>query len=185
MSTHGIATSTEERALKLLGSGLKPETVASALGVSLSRISQLLSAEEFALKVAQLRYESLQKHNETDEDYDTLEKTLINRLKDVLPLMTRPMEILKAIQVVNAAKRRGVSSPEQIESPSKLVELTIPIQIINKFMVDSDNRVIEVEGQKLVTIQSGALLNQLKQRNQHVKQQIIQNTVGAKTASGS
>ncbi|PKH45101.1 hypothetical protein KKB3_01335, partial [Dehalococcoides mccartyi] len=113
------------------------------------------------------------------------EKTLINRLKDVLPLMTRPMEILKAIQVVNAAKRRGVSSPEQIESPSKLVELTIPIQIINKFMVDSDNRVIEVEGQKLVTIQSGALLNQLKQRNQHVKQQIIQNTVGAKTASGS
>src|SRR3989442_56905 len=107
MST--TTSATESRALSLLGQGLGPEIVAAAVGASVSRISQLLSAPEFSAQVAELRYENLAKHNTRDNAYDSLEDTLIEKLKDCLPYMMRPMEILKAIQVINAAKRRGSS----------------------------------------------------------------------------
>src|SRR4051812_22331572 len=100
---------TEERALKLLGSGIGPEVVASACGVSASRISQLLAEPEFLGKVAELRFNNLQKHNETDATYDDIETKLLGHLKQVLPLIAmKPNELLRAISVINAAKRRGV-----------------------------------------------------------------------------
>lgn len=162
--THGIATSTEERALALLGSGLGPEVVANALGLSVSRISQLLSTEEFAAQVAALRFTALSRHNERDASYDSLEDNLLERLRDCLPLMHRPMEILKAIAVINAAKRRGMSSPEQITPQQTVINLNMPTTIIQKFTKNIQNQVVQVDGQTLLTIQSNTLLNQAKTR---------------------
>jgi len=160
---------TEERALSLLGSGIAPETVAASLGISASRISQLLSDENFAAQVASLRYENLAKHNRRDSEYDTLEDDLLERLKDCLPLMHRPMEILKAIQVINAAKRRGSSTPESIIEKQQIIQLTIPMQIINKFQTNIQGQVTSIETsesthQNLLTIQSGNLDGLLKMR---------------------
>ena len=73
----GASTSVEERALHLLGSGVPADSVASALGVTPSRISQLLAEDSFSKKVAALRYDSLQKHNRRDGKYDSLEDTLL------------------------------------------------------------------------------------------------------------
>lgn len=160
MSTDQIVAwnSTEERAIKLLGSGVSPEQTATALGVSASRISQLLSDQNFAKAVAELRFEALQKHNATDSAYDTLEDALIEKLADVLPLMVRPMEILKAIQVINGAKRRGQSAPEQITQQNTVVNLVMPTQIIQKFQMNSNNQITNVGAQTLETIQSSTLL---------------------------
>lgn len=154
--------STEERAIKLLGSGVSPEQAATALGVTPSRISQLLSDQDFAQAVAELRFEALQKHNATDAAYDMLEDQLIEKLADVLPLMIRPMEILKAIQVINGAKRRGQSAPEQITHQNTVVNLVMPTQIIQKFQINSNNQITNVGSQTLETIQSTSLLNQAK-----------------------
>lgn len=153
---------TEERAIKLLGNGLGPEQVATAVGVTASRISQLLADQDFAQAVAELRFQNLQKHNETDAAYDQLEDALIEKLADVLPLMVRPMEILKAIQVVNGAKRRGQSAPEQITHQNTVVNLLMPTQIIQKFAINSNNQITNVGSQTLETIQSGSLLAQTK-----------------------
>lgn len=153
---------TEEKAIKLLGSGCTPVQAATAIGVTESRISQLLSMEEFAQAVATLRYEALQKHNETDAAYDQIEDALIEKLADVLPLMMRPMEILKAIQVINGAKRRGQSAPEQIVHQNTVVNLVMPTQIIQKFQMNSNNQITNVGSQTLETIQSGTLLSQAK-----------------------
>lgn len=150
-------SSAEERALKLLGSGLGPEAVASAVGVTVSRISQLLSDSEFAAEVSTLRYNSLSKHNERDETYDTLEDALITKLKQNLPLMCRPMEILKAIQVINAAKRRGQSAPESITNQQTVVNITMPTQIVNKFTTNINNQVVQAGSQELLTIQASKL----------------------------
>ena len=43
-------TKAEERALSLLGQGVIPEQAAAASGLSASRISQLLSQDEFAAR---------------------------------------------------------------------------------------------------------------------------------------
>jgi|688.fasta_scaffold180971_3 hypothetical protein len=163
MST-STTTSTESRALTLLGSGIAPETVAASLGVSVSRISQLLSDEAFASQVATLRFESLQKHNARDSSYDTLEDALLEKMQDCIPLMHRPMEILKAISVINAAKRRGSSTPESIIEKQSIINLTVPVQIIQKFQTNIQGQVTSINDTSLLTIQSGSLDGLLKEK---------------------
>lgn len=156
--------STTERALTLLGSGLGPEVVASALGVSVSYISQLLSSEEFSASVAELRFKSLSKHNERDNSYDALEDTLLEKMKDLIPLMMRPMEILAAIKVINNAKRRGSSAPEHITNKSTVLQLNMPTKIIQHFTTNINNQVITTGQQDLTTIQSGSMDTLLKHK---------------------
>ena len=167
MITETADTSTESRALRLLGDGVKPEIVAASLGITPSMISQLLSDSEFAARVAELRYQNLAKHNVRDGKYDALEDDLVDRLADCLPLMHRPMEILKAIQVINAAKRRGSSTPEALIEKQQIIQLVMPIQIINKFQFQSDinGQVTKVGEKDLLTIQSGALDGLVKNRD--------------------
>lgn len=155
-------TSTESRALSLLGQGIGPEMVASAIGVSVSRISQLLSDPNFAAEVAELRFRALAKHNERDSAYDSLEDELVQKMKDCLPLMYKPFEILKAIQIINAAKRRGSSAPESITAQQTVVQLLMPTQIFNNFTkqeitVNVNNQVVKAGEQDLVTIQSSSM----------------------------
>jgi len=158
----GLTSSTEERALSLLGSGVAAESVASALGVTPARISQLLSEESFSNKVATLRYENMQKHNVRDESYDSLEDTLLRKLEKSLPLLMRPESILKAITVVNGAKRRGQSAPEQVANQQNIVNLVLPSVIAAKFSVNIDNQVTKAGDQELLTMASGNLLKQVE-----------------------
>ena len=153
---------TEDRALSLLGSGLGPETVATALGISISRISQLLSSDEFAAKVAELRFKNLSAHNERDSKYDSIEDELIEKMQNLLPLMMRPMEVLRAIQVINTAKRRGQAAPEQITNQQTVVNLVLPSVLVNKFTTNIHNQIVSAGAQDLVTMQAGTLLNTLK-----------------------
>lgn len=156
--------STEERALHLLGSGIPPETVAAACGVSVSRISQLLSDPEFTSKVAELRFQALDRHNQTDAKYDALEDRLLDSLKDCLPLIQmEPLKLLKAIQVINAAKRRGISSPDQITQQSQVVQLVMPQVLVQKFTTNIHNQVIQAGEQTLQTIPSTVLAQQFAQ----------------------
>jgi len=159
--THDSQNTTYQRALSLLGSGISPEQVAAAIGVTSSRISQLLSDPEFTAKVAELRFASLQKHNQRDSQYDLLEDSLISKLSDLLPLMMRPMEVLKAIQIINAAKRRGQSAPEQIINQQTVVNISLPTKVVHKFVTNINNQVIQAGDQQLLTIQSGTLMKEL------------------------
>lgn len=167
-ATHGITTSTEDRALELLGAGLSPSLVASAVGVSESRISQLLSSSEFSARVAELRFSHLQKHNVRDSEYDTLEDALLEKLKDLIPFMMRPMEVLRAIQIINGAKRRGLSTPETVIQQQNIVNINIPVSIISKFTMNAQNQIIQTGTengtQDLVTMQSGVLLKMVQEK---------------------
>lgn len=155
--------STEERALHLLGTGISPEIVASACGVSVSRISQLLSDPEFTSQVADLRFQALEKHNLTDSRYDSLEDKLLDKLQDCLPFISMdPMKLLKAIQVINGAKRRGISSPDQVANQGTVVQLVMPQILMQKFTTNINNQVIHAGDQELTTIQSSALLNEFQ-----------------------
>ena len=173
-----LDTGTEQRALSLLGQGIPANIVASTCGVTESRISQLISDPVFAAQVAELRFNNLQKHNERDNKYDTIEDNLLKRLEDLLPLMMRPMEVLKAIQVINAAKRRGASAPDSVVQQQTFINLTIPTQIIQKFQVSQDNHVLQAGEQQLITLQSGALLSKIQ------KEKINGDTIGSSAPQG-
>lgn len=150
-------SSTESKALKLLGAGHGPEIVAQACGVSTSRISQLLSDPVFSAKVLELRYSVLQKHNDRDESYDSLEDTLIKKMKDIIPFMMKPGEVLAAIRIINGAKRRGVSQATNEGTHTTVVNITLPAILKQQFVTNINNQVIKAGSQELITIQSGAM----------------------------
>ena len=161
MST-STTSPTEARALVLLGQGIAPTMVASALGVSVSRISQLLSDATFAAEVSELRYKALLKHNHTDSRYDKMEADLQERMENLIPFMMKPFEVLKAIQIINAAKRRGLAATDAPAERSTVVNLTLPTNIFNQHVVQNiqvnvNNQVTKAGDQELVTIQSGQM----------------------------
>lgn len=155
---------TKARALELLGDGIASNIVAQTLGVSESYISQLLADELFLKGVVERRYEHLARHNKRDAEYDKLEDDLLERLKATLPMLFDPMKIAKVLATVNAAKRRGQSTPDSISQQNVVVNLTLPTAVIDRFSVTKDinNQIIEAGEQKLVTIQSGTLLDRVK-----------------------
>ncbi len=177
-------TSTKERALSLLGQGCGPEVVASALGVSVSAISQLLSDETFAARVAEERFKTLAAHNETDRRIAKIEDMLLERLENVLPYLTDPMKLVAAFTRINAAKRRGSAAPEMIHSQNVVVSLTIPSIVVNRhtaitnqnITVNALNQVVKAGNQDLVTVQSGnmeKLLAASQERNVNERQSLL------------
>lgn len=148
-------SSVESRALTLLGQSIPPSQVAAALGVSEARISQLVSDPEFSAKVFELRYQSLIKHNARDATYDTIEDKLAKKLSDLLPLMMRPMEVLKAISVINSVKRRGLNSSDQLVATKQVVTLNISPTLVQHFTTNVNNQIVSVSGKDLTTVQSG------------------------------
>lgn len=152
-----VRSATEQRALELLGTGLRAEVVAAACGVSAGRISQLLAEPEFANAVTELRVGALQKHTKRDNIYDQIEDDLMGQFKLAMPMMMKPLEILKGIQVINAAKRRGASTPEAIQQSNVVVTIVMPIKIVQTFTTNTLNQVVRAGDQELVTIQSGQM----------------------------
>jgi len=165
MSTSTTST-TSDRALALLGQGVPPIAVANALGVDQSRITQLLSDPEFATRVIELKFEALSKHNQRDQSIDGLEDKLLDKLRDCLPYMTRPMEILKSFSIINAAKRRGTIAQDGLVGQQQtIIQLNIPQIVIDKFQTNIHNQVVQVGQQSLLTIQSGQLLKTVGAQN--------------------
>lgn len=153
------------RILEMLGNGMSPEVTSAALGVSAGYISQLVSTEEFARQVAERRFTNLQAATTRDRKYDSLEDKLAEKLEDLIPLMFKPMEVLRAIATVNALKRRGAGAPEAGGTINQtIVQLTLPAAITSRFITDVNNTVVAAGEQELVTIQATQLSARLAAR---------------------
>lgn len=172
MNTAARLTATESKALALLGQGFAPEMVATAVGVSASRISQLLSQDEFAQQVAELRYKQLAAHTERDSKYDSLEDQLVDRLKQSLSMVFDPMKLGKLLATINGLKRRGAAAPEHLTTQQTVVQLNIPTQILQQFQVNMSNQVVKAGQQDLITVQSANMTKLLEQ----ISPQLLTNT---------
>jgi len=152
----------EDKALVMLGSGTPVNVVASALGVTESRISQMLSVEEFAKAVAELKFKNLTKQTDLDDSYTDLESELLTKFRKAMPLMTNPREIAAALNIINGTKRRGAQIMDPSSQQTRIVNLTIPISIAHKFISNVNNQVVEVHDESgnassLVTASSSSL----------------------------
>lgn len=170
-----ITNGNKQRIKEMLGKGLPPATVATAIGVTESYISQLLADVDFATEVASLRLDVLQKHNDRDQHYDTIEDKLLEKLDDVLVYMTKPGEVLKALQIINAAKRRGTDTLQQGGNLANatIINLVLPKHTVSSFTTNTIGQVVEAEHtspdgnteiQSLVTIQSNSVKQLLNSR---------------------
>jgi len=150
-------TAAEEKSITLLGQGFGAEQVSSATGLTISRISQIASDPVYSKEIANLRFSNLAKHNERDSKADELEDLLLTRLKETAPLLYRPLEIAKIYSVINAAKRRGQSAPQNTELQNQVVPIVMPVVVINQFTKNGNNQVVQAGNQPLTTIQPHAL----------------------------
>lgn len=177
-------TSTESRALSLLGQGVSPAQTAAALGLTESAISQLLSQQDFAEKVAELRFRNLAKHSERDARADNLEDKLLKKLEDLVPFLMRPLEVARIYQIVNSAKRRGQTAPESLTNQQEVVPLVMPIQIINQFRVNGTNQVIQAGQQQLITVQSAGMQALLTKHKESQNVPILPSTAETSSPGG-
>ena len=172
--SESTTTSTRERALALLGDGIPPSMVASALGVTDSAISQLLSDSSFAEQVVQLKYFNLLKHSERDKKADDIEDRLLDKLKDTCEFLMDPLKIAVIYSKINAAKRRGTSAPDSLIQQNNIVQLVMPSVVVNqysaeKIQVNINNQVVKAGNQELVTVQSGRMDTLAQSRRDRLK----------------
>lgn len=173
--------STEDKALELLSAGYDQVVVANSLGISQSRISQLVADPIFSRSLTEKRFVQLQKHNETDNHYDRLEKTALMQLERTLPMVMDPMKLAIVITRLNQAKRRGSSAPDSLVRQKPTVRLNINAAVVAKFSLNGSNQVVSTvvdnETQDLVTIQSSGIQRLL---NEHAKNAIPLPAIGNK-----
>lgn len=149
---------------ELLGQGLSNEVVATAVGCTTSYITQLMSEDTFLAKVISLRAANLQANTKRDRSIDSLEDRLIEKFSDMIPYITKPMEILAAMRTTNAMIRRGVSASDSTVINQTVVNLTMPTNIMQNFVTNSQGEVVEVAGKTLVTMPAHQLLKSLEHK---------------------
>lgn len=154
-STHAAAVA------KMLRANNSRMDIATELGLTPSAVTQLAATPAVQAAIAPSSAET-----ELDNQYDRIEKKLLDQLERTTPLLMRPMEIAKVLTTINGAKRRG-GALKQSDAPQQVLNLTLPLAIQNKFVLNQHNQVITAGSQDLVTIQSAGVSKLLEQRVQH------------------
>jgi predicted XRE-type DNA-binding protein len=180
-----IVNQLESRAIKLLAAGLSAAKVAESLGVDSSRISQLLDNDEFKSALADEKFSLLNRHNEADEKLNALEDKVRDRLEQTVEMIFDPMKLTRIFQVVNAAKRRGMEVSGDVFGNSTVVNLNIPQRIVNNFVVNSNNQVIQAGGEDLITIQPHRVQEMIHERDQEKLKSGVRALLAAKGKEGS
>jgi len=160
----------KDKIQELLGLGLPNHVVASAVGVSESYISQLVSDEAFAQTVQELRLKNLTEAAGRDKKWNSLEDALLGKLDNLMDIsFTRPMEVIKALAVVNSAKRRAAPQELNATANAVVIPLILPLVLAPKLSLNEQGQVIEVEGRVIATMPANVVnrrLDELKKKNE-------------------
>lgn len=135
----------QSKALSLLGQGISPVMVASTLGVSESLISQYISDKKFSEEVTKLKLASLQVQTEIDSKHMKAENMLLDKLIKTIPLISKPMDILRGIQVINATKRRGLGDTPVPTNHTQIVQINLPASMAARFVTNTANQIVEIQ----------------------------------------
>lgn len=164
---------TAERIKELLGSGLSNEVVANAVGVTPSYISQLMADTEFSAEVVAKRTQTLTGATVRDRSWDGIEDRLLEKLSSNVDngLIYKTTDLLRALSVVNGAKRRGAQQNGSITMNKTVVTLTMPTVVLHNYKKNHNGEVIEVsnengETKTLVTMPAMALMRKLTEQHQ-------------------
>lgn len=134
----------QTKALNLLGQGISPVMVASTLGVSESLISQYISEPRFNEEVTKLKLATLQMQTSIDNKHMKAEDMLLDKLIKTIPLISKPMDILRGIQVINATKRRGLGDTPVPTNHTQIVNIQLPASMAARFVTNTANQIVEI-----------------------------------------
>lgn len=155
------ATKLKDRIKKLLISGVKPSEISSAFGVDPSYISQLMSDEKFAEEVLEGRAANAVTRGTLNEEYDSIEKKLLEQLKNTVQLPLKTFELARLLQVVGSRKREPVLPKDNPET-KRVVHLHIAPKMLEKFVLDANRNVVGIGNRSFAPLPSTELLKEVE-----------------------
>lgn len=155
-----------DRIKQLLGRGLSGTVVASAVGCDPSYISQLMENEEFKTEVLALRAGDAEAALGRDDRWNRIEDKALEKMEQLLPLVTRPTDVIRIAQMANAAKRTARELAHGNESSGATVNLILPESAVIHFQMNSNAQVVEVDGRSMQALPTNQLTKQLADRRE-------------------
>lgn len=127
--------------VECLQQGFEQKAIADALGCSESYVSQLIAARP---ELRQAKQQLSDRYADTDALYDKIEQEALKQLEMRLATCTKPMELVRIAQAMNAAKRRSL--PVEVGAGAgagTVVHVTIPQQVaVQQFQFNAHNQAI-------------------------------------------
>lgn len=154
----------KEKIIQMLGNGLTPSIISKALGCDPSYISQLMADEGIRLQVAEERIKDLDRAVKADDLADEIEFAALEKMRALLPFVSRPLDAARIYQTVNGAKRKTQEVTANSTPTAPLVQIQISQEAAVKFRLSSDQQVVEVDGRSMSTLPVRELNQRLKDR---------------------
>jgi predicted transcriptional regulator len=159
------------KALEMLGKGMRPLAVATALGISPALVSQFLADAEFKKEVADRIKDASYAQAVRAERINALEDKCIDAVETSLKLYRgamKPAESLSLLKIVNSLDRRtGMVGPVSSDmGEEKTATLILPTYIQNavvNIQVNTTNEVVEVNGREMRTMSTGGVMKELEE----------------------
>ena len=158
--------SVKSQVCALASAGVKQEVIASRLNISASYVSQLLQEEELRAKVTKAQLEVLDSRTQRDAQYDAIEDIILEKTKKIASSLYKPQDILRALQAINKAERRGASSQQLAEitraQESSVITLDLPERVKSRVVKSQTKEIVSVDGRVLITKDSRLLLEEIQ-----------------------
>lgn len=159
-----VAETLQGRIQKLLGQGLPTSVVASAVGCDPSYVSQLLENEEFKNTVLLTRATKAEGAVTRDGKWDKIEDMALEQAEKMLPLVTRPSDLVRLASMANSAKRRAAEYSGASETGAPVVNIILPAMAAVHFQINVNSQVVEIDGRSTAALPTKHLMEIVKDR---------------------
>jgi hypothetical protein len=154
-----------DKIIDLLSQGLPQGVVAKACGVDDSYVSQLMADEDIRTQVITAKTKKVEDGVKVDNRIENIESLALERMENLLPYVTKPMDLARIFQVVNGAKKRTAELTGLNTNPTApLVQINISMEAATQFKLSSDKQVVEVDGRSMATLPARMLSEKLAER---------------------
>jgi hypothetical protein len=141
----------KEQVVSLLLQGLSTSQIATACGVSDSYISQLRQDPEITAQLAEVAISTTLEDKQFDSRVEKAESLALERIEKSLGFANMG-QALAAFKVLNSARKRQDSLPgQQAAGVTVNVNLTLPATASARYITNSNNEIVEVEGKTMIS----------------------------------
>jgi len=141
--------STEELLIAYLAQNIPSSQAAAAVGISESRVSQLLNDPDFAQKLEAQKVAISSKDVSFDDNLDTVEETLLENVLKRAPFMDAKASLLglRVVSGISRRRDRRVNPPERIGT---VVNIMLPAALTPHYVMNGQSEIVEVEGRTMI-----------------------------------
>ena len=147
----------KEQIISLLSQGISATQVAAAVGVSESYISQLRNDPELSALIATQGTAKLEKDAIFDNALERAESMALEKIEKNLPFANMG-QAMAAFRILNSARKRSDAFATPADQSTNItVNLTLPAAAAARYVVNTSNEIVEVEGQTMITATAKSL----------------------------